>query len=53
MNNHTNSGVTVITKSKIQKIQGKDGKVSEVILDSGKKLTSDLVILEPHELPNT
>jgi len=46
-------GVKVITGDGVKEIVGANGKVSKVILSSGKKLDADAVILSMGYIPNT
>lgn len=46
-------GVNVVTGSGVSEIQGKDGKVSGIILSNGNKIEADVVILSMGYAPNT
>jgi len=46
-------GVNVITGNGIQKISGKEGKVSQVMLQDNQKIETDAVILSMGYVPNT
>jgi pyruvate/2-oxoglutarate dehydrogenase complex dihydrolipoamide dehydrogenase (E3) component len=49
----TNTGVNVLTSARVKEITGDNNKVKEVLLDSGKKIEADAVILSIGYKANT
>lgn len=45
-------GLTLLTGEKVEKLHGKDGKVKEVELSSGKKIAADMVFMNVGVRPN-
>jgi 3-phenylpropionate/trans-cinnamate dioxygenase ferredoxin reductase subunit len=50
---HTAKGVEILLNGKVQEIQGVDGRVQGVMLDDGRKLPADVVVIGVGIVPNT
>jgi len=50
---HKSKGVEILLSAKVQEIQGDGGKVQGVLLDDGRKLPADLVVIGVGIVPNT
>ncbi len=50
---HTARGVEILPNAKVQEIQGDGGKVQGVLLDDGRKLPADVVVIGVGILPTT
>lgn len=48
-----NAGVDLLTKTKVEELPGADGKVENVVLSSGEKIKTDMVIFTMGYKPNT